>query len=422
MARARADVEQTPEFQDDQGRRGRALAASSLSAPAWASSASSLVTLVFAVVLIGSPPIASPRPAPIVARPVGSLPANAALSPDARRQRRPGRSHARPQSARMTAHCARTCRWPGHGQPPAFHAAYALHGDPLRTVDVFAIPADRPPSGAERSFGLRLPSPPACRKQAAPPQPFLTAHWRYAVLGRRVERFYLCARRSISGRLEWQAAGYTHPNGDHSEADMNKTVKNFALGGRGRGGSGRRQQRRLRARQGAGKSARRRGALLARPARRHLLHTAGQGPAVVLLHGIYAGASGYEWRKNFDALSEHFNVYAPDWLGFGLSDKPRIRYTDAVYVEQLARFLREVVQEPCVLVASSLATAYAVQVAHDAPDLVQSLILVCPTGFRHLAHTPDAGAEATYQTAPSAPARHDRLQRHHVRGRACAGT
>jgi len=39
----------------------------------------------------------------------------------------------------------------------------------------------------------------------------------------------------------------------------------------------------------------------------------GQGkPPIVLLHGIYTGASCYEWRKNFDALSEHFTVYALD--------------------------------------------------------------------------------------------------------------
>ena len=123
----------------------------------------------------------------------------------------------------------------------------------------------------------------------------------------------------------------------------------------------------------------------------------GQGQPVVLLHGIYAGASGYEWRKNFDGLSEHFNVFAPDWLGFGLSDKPRMRYTAALYIDQLTQFLREVVQQPCTLVASSLAAAYAVQVAHDAPDLVQSLILVCPTGFRHLAQPSDVGTEVSYQ-------------------------
>ena len=123
----------------------------------------------------------------------------------------------------------------------------------------------------------------------------------------------------------------------------------------------------------------------------------GKGSTVVLLHGIYAGASGYEWRKNFDALSEHFQVYAPDWLGFGLSDKPRRRYSADLYVQQLTQFLRDVVKEPCTVVASSLASAYAVQVAHDAPDLVQSLVLVCPTGFRHLAKPPDARAEASHQ-------------------------
>ena len=120
---------------------------------------------------------------------------------------------------------------------------------------------------------------------------------------------------------------------------------------------------------------------------------------VVLLHGIYAGASSYEWRKNFDALSEHGPVYAPDWLGFGLSDKPRIRYTAAQYVEQLGQFLREVVKEPCDLVASSLACAYAVQVASDLPDAVHRLVLVCPTGFQHLAEAPDARSAAIYAVA-----------------------
>jgi len=122
----------------------------------------------------------------------------------------------------------------------------------------------------------------------------------------------------------------------------------------------------------------------------------GQGQAVVLLHGLYAGASGYEWRKNFDSLSEHFSVYAPDWLGFGLSDKPRIRYTAETYVAQLTQFLREVVAEPCDLIGSSLGAAYAVQAAHDAPESVRSLVLVCPTGMRHLADPPGAKAEALY--------------------------
>ena len=123
----------------------------------------------------------------------------------------------------------------------------------------------------------------------------------------------------------------------------------------------------------------------------------GQGQTVVLVHGLYAGASSYEWRKNFDALSEHFNVYALDWLGFGLSDKPRIRYTAGMMIEQLSQFLREVVPGPSDVIASSLGAAYAVQAAADAPDAVRSLTLVCPTGMRHLADAPGARTEAGYQ-------------------------
>ncbi|HEY3331070.1 MAG TPA: alpha/beta fold hydrolase [Capsulimonadaceae bacterium] len=112
-------------------------------------------------------------------------------------------------------------------------------------------------------------------------------------------------------------------------------------------------------------------------------------PPIVLLHGVYAGASVYEWRKNFDALGEHFTVYALDWLGFGLSDKPKIQYTGALYVEMLLDFLREVVGEPAAVVASSLGAAYAIDAAAKSPHLVSDLVLIEPTGLTHLAREAD---------------------------------
>ena len=123
----------------------------------------------------------------------------------------------------------------------------------------------------------------------------------------------------------------------------------------------------------------------------------GKGPAVLLLHGIYEGASNYEWRKNFDTLSEHFNVYALDWLGFGLSDKPRIKYTADKYIEQLAQFIREVVKEPCTIIASSLGAAYAIQVAADNQDKVTGLVLVCPAGLHRLSESPEPKSILAYE-------------------------
>lgn len=48
----------------------------------------------------------------------------------------------------------------------------------------------------------------------------------------------------------------------------------------------------------------------------------GSGPAVVLLHaGDFGGRAQSSWSANIGFLSERFRVIAPDWLGFGQTDK-----------------------------------------------------------------------------------------------------
>ncbi len=86
----------------------------------------------------------------------------------------------------------------------------------------------------------------------------------------------------------------------------------------------------------------------------------GKGAPLVLVHGIGAGESAYEWRQNFDALSERFCVYALDLPGFGRSERRDINYTADLYVLALLDFLRDVVKEPACVVASSLSAAYSV--------------------------------------------------------------
>ena len=52
----------------------------------------------------------------------------------------------------------------------------------------------------------------------------------------------------------------------------------------------------------------------------HVFHQAGEGPLLVLLHGF--PTSSYDWRE-FIARSPGRAILAFDFLGFGLSDKPR---------------------------------------------------------------------------------------------------
>jgi 2-hydroxymuconate-semialdehyde hydrolase len=55
--------------------------------------------------------------------------------------------------------------------------------------------------------------------------------------------------------------------------------------------------------------------------RTHYLE-AGAGPTLVLLHsGEFGGSAELCWEHNIPALAEHFHVVAPDWIGFGETDK-----------------------------------------------------------------------------------------------------
>src|SRR5689334_21022596 len=63
-------------------------------------------------------------------------------------------------------------------------------------------------------------------------------------------------------------------------------------------------------------------------------------PPLVVLHGHNAAASAAEMRRPFERLSERYHVYAPDLLGYGLSDRPNIEYTPELYVEFIEDLIR----------------------------------------------------------------------------------
>ncbi|WP_295445940.1 alpha/beta fold hydrolase [uncultured Thiodictyon sp.] len=107
----------------------------------------------------------------------------------------------------------------------------------------------------------------------------------------------------------------------------------------------------------------------------------GQGRPLVLVHSINAAPSAYEMKPLFERYRAQRPVLAPDLPGFGFTDRPDIHYTPDVYVKALMEFLRRVVVQPADLVALSLGGEFAARVAVEAPELVNSLTLLSPTGF-----------------------------------------
>lgn len=121
------------------------------------------------------------------------------------------------------------------------------------------------------------------------------------------------------------------------------------------------------------------------------------GLPIVFVHGIGAGSSSFMWRKNFDALSQNFHVYAFDFLGFGFSDKPAAApYSADLYVESISDFIREIALGPANIVASSLGAAYAVRVADEHPELINSMILNAPAGYGTMNSRPGMTGAAFY--------------------------
>ncbi|MBA3438897.1 MAG: alpha/beta fold hydrolase [Pyrinomonadaceae bacterium] len=127
--------------------------------------------------------------------------------------------------------------------------------------------------------------------------------------------------------------------------------------------------------------------------------TAGADVALplIFIHGVGAGASSLMWQRNTEALARDFRIYSLDLLGFGLSDKPAAApYSADLYVELIADFIREVVKDSAHIVASSLGAAFAVRVADEHKELVDSLVLVAPTGADVLRARPGMAGAAFY--------------------------
>lgn len=121
----------------------------------------------------------------------------------------------------------------------------------------------------------------------------------------------------------------------------------------------------------------------------------GKGTPVLLVHGLYPGASSFEWRHTVPALVDRHTVITVDLLGFGRSDRPAARYTPGLYQALLGDVLSRVVRESCAVVASSLSAAHLIALAARDPRQIAVLALISPTGVAHLRDPVPSGSATT---------------------------
>lgn len=110
--------------------------------------------------------------------------------------------------------------------------------------------------------------------------------------------------------------------------------------------------------------------------------TAGEGPPLLLLHGL--GATATYWVPMFDALTDHFTVYAPDRPGRGLSTAVDYRETGfrRFGVEYVTDFLDALGIEETAVVGNSLGGFQSLALTADHPERVTRLCVIgAPAGL-----------------------------------------
>jgi pimeloyl-ACP methyl ester carboxylesterase len=112
--------------------------------------------------------------------------------------------------------------------------------------------------------------------------------------------------------------------------------------------------------------------------------TGGQGPVLVLVHGI-ASHSG-AWRDVLPSLAEHFTVLAPDLLGHGQSAKPRGDYSLGAYASGIRDLMVALGHERASFVGHSLGGGVAMQLAYQFPERCERLVLVSSGGLGREVH------------------------------------
>ena len=126
------------------------------------------------------------------------------------------------------------------------------------------------------------------------------------------------------------------------------------------------------------------------------LTEAGEGPALILLHGL--SASRVNWEHTIPAFADRWRVVAPDLPGHGRSGKPDAPYTIDFYAGVIRSLGRELGLKEAVVVGNSLGGQIAVELGLMYPAWTRALVLVAPAGRFNVGLRTMSGAIAAAAT------------------------
>jgi pimeloyl-ACP methyl ester carboxylesterase len=113
----------------------------------------------------------------------------------------------------------------------------------------------------------------------------------------------------------------------------------------------------------------------------HCLMAGQTGSPVLLLHGGGYDCASLSYGPSIGPISRSHRVFAPDWPGYGESDKPDLDYTTEYYVTFLGHLMDALGLEKASLVGISMGGAISLGFSLHSPERVEKLVLVDSHGL-----------------------------------------
>jgi len=139
------------------------------------------------------------------------------------------------------------------------------------------------------------------------------------------------------------------------------------------------------------------------------VHVHGTGDALLLLHGSGPGVTAWaNWRLTIPSLAEHFQVIAPDIVGFGFTERPSdVSYDLATWTAHAIGVLDALGIERAHVIGNSFGGSLALSLAIHHPERVNRLVLMGAVGVP-FEITP--GLDAVWGYEPSVDAMRELLR------------